>query len=80
MDIPYCLKDLTKIYFACCGMLYGKEKQTLFIDDEPSNALRNPKWSGFFTKSFKRTFYQNISCNSWTWHLVYANLDWIAIS
>lgn len=53
MDIPYCLKDLTKIYFTCCGLLYGKEKQTLLIDVEPSEALRNPKWSGFFTKSFK---------------------------
>jgi hypothetical protein len=49
MDTPYCLKDLTKVYFACRGMLYGKEKQTLFIDDEPTKALQNPKWNGFFT-------------------------------
>jgi hypothetical protein len=53
MDTPYCLKDLTKIYFACHGLPYGKGKQTLFIDDEPNETLRNPKWSGFFTKSFK---------------------------
>jgi hypothetical protein len=32
---------------------YGKEKQTLFIDDEPNKALENPKWSGFFIESFK---------------------------
>jgi hypothetical protein len=49
MDIPYCLKDLTKVYFACHGMLYGKELQTLFIDDEPNRALQNPKWNRFFT-------------------------------
>jgi hypothetical protein len=23
MDIPYCLKDLTKIYFSCHGLPYG---------------------------------------------------------
>jgi hypothetical protein len=32
---------------------YGKEKQTLFMDAKPSKAIWNPKWSGFFTKSFK---------------------------
>jgi len=32
---------------------YGKEYQTLLIDDERSKALRNSKWSGFFLESFK---------------------------
>jgi hypothetical protein len=53
MDTPYCLKDLTKIYFSCHGLPYGKEKQILFINDEPNETLQNPNWRGFFTKSFK---------------------------
>jgi hypothetical protein len=32
----YYLKDLKHIYYGCCGLPYGKEDQTLLIDDEPS--------------------------------------------
>jgi len=37
---------------------YGKEDQTLLIDDELSKTLQNSKWSGlfqsfFFLKSFR---------------------------
>jgi hypothetical protein len=46
---PHCyLKDLKHVYYACHGKDYGKEDQTLFIDDEPSKALWNLKWIGFF--------------------------------
>jgi len=43
----YYLKDLKIMYYNCHGLPYGKEDQTLLIDDEPSKALRNPKWNGF---------------------------------
>ncbi len=37
----YCyLKDLKHVYYAYCGLPYGKENQTLLIDDETSKALR----------------------------------------
>jgi hypothetical protein len=32
----YYLKDLKRVYYGCCGLSYGKEDQTLLIDDEPS--------------------------------------------
>jgi hypothetical protein len=35
----YCLKDLSRVYFACRGLPYGKEDQTLLINDEPCKAL-----------------------------------------
>jgi hypothetical protein len=35
--------------YACHGLPYGKEDQTLLINDEPRKALWNPKWSGFFS-------------------------------
>jgi hypothetical protein len=35
------------VYFACWGLPYGKENQTLLIDDEPNKALRNSKFNGF---------------------------------
>jgi hypothetical protein len=35
------------MYYNCHGLPYGKEDQTLLIDDEPSKALWNPKWNGF---------------------------------
>jgi hypothetical protein len=49
----YYLKDLKHVYYACRGNDYGKEDQTLFIDDEPSKALWNLKWIGFFLESFR---------------------------
>jgi hypothetical protein len=39
------------MYYTCCGLPYGKEDQTLLIDDEPNKVIQNPKWSGFFSKS-----------------------------
>jgi hypothetical protein len=41
------------VYYAYCGKDYGKEDQTLLIDDELSKALQNLKWSGFFLESFR---------------------------
>jgi len=49
----YYIKDLKHMYYACCGLLYGKEDQTLLIDDEPNKVLWNPMWSGLFLESFK---------------------------
>ncbi len=37
---------------SCHGLPYGMEDQTLLIDDKPSKALRNAKWSGLFLESF----------------------------
>jgi hypothetical protein len=41
------------VYYGCYGQPYGKEDQTLIIDDESNKALWNPKWNGFFLESFK---------------------------
>jgi len=41
------------MYYACRGLLYGKEDQTLLIDNEPNKVLWNRMWSGFFLESFK---------------------------
>jgi hypothetical protein len=41
------------VYHGCRGLLYGKENQTLLIDDEPSKIVENLKWSGFFLESFR---------------------------
>jgi hypothetical protein len=48
----YYLKDLQHVYYVCCGLPYGKENQTLLIDDEPSKVFQNPKRSGLFMESF----------------------------
>jgi hypothetical protein len=47
------LKDLKDVYYGCHGLLYGKEDQTLFIDDELHKTLQNSKWNGLFLESFK---------------------------
>jgi hypothetical protein len=49
----YYLKDLKRTYYGCRGLLYGKEDQTLLINDEPNKVLQNSKWSGLFLESFK---------------------------
>jgi hypothetical protein len=49
----YYIKDLKHMYYACHGLFYGKDDQTLLIDDEPSKVLWNPMWSGLFLESFK---------------------------
>ncbi len=36
------------MYYNRCGLPYGKEDQTLLIDDEPNNVFQNSKWSGLF--------------------------------
>jgi hypothetical protein len=48
LESHYYIKDLKCMHYACHGLPYGKEDQTLLINDEPSRALWNPKWSGFF--------------------------------
>ncbi len=55
----YYLKDLKCVYYACHEKDYGKEDQTLLIDDEPSKAFRNPKWIGLFLESLKRQMSKN---------------------
>jgi hypothetical protein len=35
----YYLKDWKRVYYGCCGLPYGKENQTLMIDNEPSKTL-----------------------------------------
>jgi hypothetical protein len=44
----YYLKDLKRVYYGYRGMPYGKEDQTLFIDDEPNKVLWNSKWTNIF--------------------------------
>jgi len=60
----YYLKDLKHVYYACHGKDYGKEDQTLLIDNEPNNALWNWKWNGLFLESFRR---QMLSKNMVQW-------------
>ncbi len=49
----YYLKDLKRVYYGCHGLPYGKENQTLLIDDEPSKTFQNRKWSGLVLESFR---------------------------
>jgi hypothetical protein len=49
----YYLKYLKHINYGCCGLPYGREDQTLLIDDELSKALQNSKWGGLFLESFR---------------------------
>jgi hypothetical protein len=60
----YYLKDLKYVYYACCGKDYGKEDQTLLIDDEPNKAFQNLKWIGLFLESFRG---QMLSKNKVQW-------------
>jgi len=41
------------VYYVCHGKDYGKEDQTLLIDDEPNKALWNLKWTSLFLESFR---------------------------
>ncbi len=41
------------MYYACCGLSYGKEDQMFLIDNEPNKAFWNAKWSGLSLASFK---------------------------
>jgi hypothetical protein len=61
--IYYYLKDLDQVHFACKGLLYGDKDQTLFIDDELTKALQNPKWSGLFLEPFKGHELSKKRCN-----------------
>ncbi len=49
----YYLKDLKCVYYGCYGLPYGKEYQTLLIDDEPNKTFQNLKWSGLILESFR---------------------------
>jgi hypothetical protein len=57
------LKDLKCVYYTCHGKDYGKEDQTLLINDEP-NMLQNLKWIGLFLESFRG---QMLSKNKVQW-------------
>jgi hypothetical protein len=47
------LKDLKHVYYVCHGKDYGKEDQTLLIDDEPNKVLWNLKWTNIFLELFR---------------------------
>jgi hypothetical protein len=49
----YYLMYLKRMHYDCCGLPYGKEDQTLLVDDEPNKVLWNLNWSDFFLKSFR---------------------------
>jgi hypothetical protein len=49
----YYLNDLKRVYYACYEKNYGKEEQTLLINDEHSKALWNLKCISFFLESFR---------------------------
>jgi hypothetical protein len=71
-SVYYYLKDLDQVHLACRGLLYGDRDQIMFIDDEPNNAFRKPKWSELFLKPFKRhelskNKVQWLDLASWLW-------------
>jgi hypothetical protein len=35
----YYINDLKNVYYACCGLPYGMENQTLLVDVEPSKTF-----------------------------------------
>jgi hypothetical protein len=41
------------VYYACHWKDYGKEDQTLLIDDEPNKVFQNPKQTSLFLESFR---------------------------
>jgi hypothetical protein len=53
LESHYYLKDLKRVYYGCCGLPYGKQDQTLLIDNEPNKVMQNSKWSVLFLESFK---------------------------
>jgi hypothetical protein len=65
-EIYYYLKDLKHVYYNYHKLPYEKEDQTLLIDDEPSNMLWNPNWSGFFFNHSRDKPCQRSRCNDWT--------------
>jgi hypothetical protein len=63
---------LDRVHFACRGLPYGAKDQTLFIDDEPNKALKNPRWNGLFLEPFKghelsKNKVQWLDLASWLW-------------
>jgi hypothetical protein len=39
MGSYYSIKNLKHVYYACCGLPYGIDDQTLLINDKPSKTL-----------------------------------------
>ncbi len=66
----YYLKDLKCVYYVCHGKDYGKEDQTLLINNEPNKVLWNSKWTGLFLESLGDKCCQIIRCNGWTYHFI----------
>jgi hypothetical protein len=66
----YYLKDLKWMYYACCGLPYGKEHQTLLIDDEPKKCFGIQSGVVFFLNHSRNKCCQIIRCNGWTLHLI----------
>jgi len=61
------------VYYACHGLPYGMEDQTLLINDECNEVFQNLKWSNFFSNHSKDRYCQRTTCNGWTSHLVYGH-------
>ncbi len=59
----YCLEDLNHVYSACQGLPYGKEDQTLFINDESTKLFE-------ISRKVKNVIEDiscpRIRCNGWT--------------
>jgi hypothetical protein len=44
----YYFKDFKCLYYGCCGLLYGKQDQTLLIDNEPNKCYKISNGIVFF--------------------------------
>jgi hypothetical protein len=62
----YCLKDLNHVYFACQGLPYGKEDQTLLINDEWTKLFEIPRKVFFFKSVIEDISSPRIRGNGWT--------------
>jgi len=62
----YCLKDLNHVYSACQGLPYGKEDQTLLIDDERTKLFEIPRKVFFYKSVIEDISCPRIRCNGWT--------------
>lgn len=51
------------MYYACCDLPYGKEYQSLFIDDESNKVFQNPKEMVFPSSLLGDNYCQKIKCN-----------------
>jgi hypothetical protein len=62
----YCFKDLNHMYFACQGLPYREENQTLFIDDELNKSSKFQEQWFVFWNLLKNISCPKINCNGWS--------------